>query len=518
MGFLCKIEEDKYLDNPLYRDLALSNIYNVNNETNFCLESFNGPTYYISGATKPITGNTSPCSGTPTNCYAVYNLSEIDDFNLDFVFTGSTDYTGYTGQFCYRLYNRNNFKLGEPSKTLNKQIPNYINCIDFSAITSSTLTQILGITDLPITDTDYMLRSYYNFTPKQCSNNTINGWDTSVQLDNFNIESNLDWYFITVTNPPTPGLVTTSDIVLDDFSLIQETILGQDYNNFFNLENYPINNEINLYLNGIRLTQDIDYSLDTTSFPSATPVVEILNASIEDKDIITIVYLVGSQSFLTNEGVSRNDFFEIDTFFVTGFTTNVTASTVNIVNNNTIKNTQEVFLTNDFDDDSNVIVVVNGVKLTEDIEYYKSSTTKNKIIFNPNFSTINIGDILSFWYFKTTLGDNTDLGTLDKDSVAISWLVDDLPQPDVNNGYFTIQVTETSDINWSSLFFQDEIIYLPGLEGYNVVVNNLTANEDYKFRIIFNKVYKNILNEEIITSSELNGLFNTKNDKINYGY
>ena len=76
MGFLCKIKENKYLDNPLDRDLGLSNIYNVNSTTNFCFEPFNGPTYGLSGATKPITGATSPCSGTPTNCYAVYNLSE----------------------------------------------------------------------------------------------------------------------------------------------------------------------------------------------------------------------------------------------------------------------------------------------------------------------------------------------------------------------------------------------------------------------------------------------------------
>ena len=111
MGFLCKTKKNKYLDNPIDRDLGLSNINNINSTTNFCFEPFNGPTYNLSGATKPLTGNTSPCSGTPTNCYAVYNLSEIDDFDLKFNFTGSTDYTGYTGDFCYNIYNRKNFTL-----------------------------------------------------------------------------------------------------------------------------------------------------------------------------------------------------------------------------------------------------------------------------------------------------------------------------------------------------------------------------------------------------------------------
>jgi hypothetical protein len=518
MGFLCKTIENKYLDDPLNRDLALSNIYNVNSDTNFCFESFSGPSYYLSGATKPITGNTSPCSGTPTNCYAVYNLSEVDDFQLDFNFTGSTDYTGYTGQFCYRLYNRLNFKLGEATKTINKEVPNYINCVDFSAITSSTLTQILGVSDIPKIDTDYMLRSYYNFTPKECGTSNINTWETSTQLNNFDIESNTDWYFITVTNPPIPNLTIVDEPFSDEISLKQETIMGQDYKNFFNLADYPINNEINLYVNGIKLTELLDYTIDSSNFPTTTPVIEILDANIEKDDIITIVYLVGGQSFLTNEGVSRNDFFEIESFFVTGFTTNVTASTINIVNNNTIKNTQEVFLTNDFSDSSDIVVVLNGVKLIQDIEYYKSSTTKNKIIFNPNFTTINVGDILSFWYFKTTLGDNTNLGTLRTNSVDIPWTISEEDRLNVTNGYFIVEATETSDVTWSSLFYSEKVLYTPDIDGYLVKVDNLTPNTDYKFRIIFSKVYFNILNEEIITSSQIEGLFNTKNDEINYKY
>lgn len=517
MGFLCKIKENKYLDTPIYRDLGLSNIYNVNSVTNFCFEPFEGPTYWLSGATKPITGATTPCSGTPTNCYSVYNFSEVDDIDLGFNFTGATDYTGYTGSFCYKIYNRRDFTLNNPNKTLNNVTPAFEECHAFSAITSTTINDIISLGVLPLTNTDYMLRSYYKFSPKECVKKEIDTWKNSNQLNNFNFD--YDWYFITVANPLKPRITQTANDLIDRVLLIQETIKGSNFQNYFNLGNQPIGgNEINLYVNGIRLTQDLDYTIDTSLFPRTTPIVNIFSAEIESTDIITIVYLTGPQSFQTAMGMSKNDLFKIDTFQVTGFTTDVTASTVNIVNDNTVKGTQEVFLTSNFDSESTVVAVMNGVKLIEDIEFYKSSSTPNKIIFNPHFVTIKEGDILSFWYFKTNLGSNNDLGTLDKDSVTIAWTVSPLREPLYNTASFTIEVTEKSDTTWTSLFSTTKMDYNMNQTTYNTNVTNLVVNKDYKFRVIFEKTYKNVLNEDITTSSNVIGFFNTKNDKIIYGY
>ena len=516
MGFLCKIKENKYLDNPLDRDLGLSNIYNVNSVTNFCFEPFEGPTYWLSGATKPITGATTPCSGSPTNCYAVYNFSEVDDIDLGFNFTGSTDYTGYTGSFCYKIYDRRNFTVNRPNKTLNNIKPALEACHAFSAITSTTINDIVNLGQLPFTNTDYMLRSYYKFTPKECVKKEIDTWKNSNQLNYFNF--NYDWYFITVTDPLKPSIVDTTGNLIDRVTLVQQTIKGGAFQNYFNLTNQPIGNKINLYVNGILLTPGLDYSLDTSMFPRTTPIVNIFSGEIEVRDIITLVYLVGPESFLTALGQSRNELFEIDTFKVTGFTSDITASTTNIVNTNTIKGTQEVFLTSDFDPQSTVVAVLNGVKLMENIEYYKSSTTLNKIIFNPNFITIKEGDILSFWYFKTNLDTYNNLGTLDKDSVVIPWKVNPLREQLYNTAYFTVEVTEKSDTNWTSLFSTTTVDYSVNNSSYQTEVTNLIVNKDYKFRVIFEKTYKNLLGEGIMTSSEVIGYFDTKNDKIIYGY
>lgn len=516
MGFLCKTKKNKYLDNPLDRDLGLSNIYNIKSETNFCFEAFNGPTYNLSGATKPLTGNTSPCSGSPTNCYAVYNFSEIDDFNLTFNFTGSTDYTGYTGSFCYNIYNRNKFTLDAATKRLDSVSSDYSKCVEFSAITSSTISEVISLGNLPFTNTDYMLRSYYKFTPKDCVKREINTFTSGSQLNKFNFD--FDWYFITVTDPEPPSIVDTSEDLISSVNLVQERIDGGRFQNFFELANQPIGNKINLYVNGVRLSYGLDFTLDTSLFPRTNPIVNIFSGNIGARDIITVVYLVGPQSFQQAIGVSRNDLFEIDTFQVTGFTTNVTASTVNIVNNNTVKGTQEVFLTHDFDYNSNIVAVVNGVTLLENLEYYKSSTTPNKIILNPNNTVIKQGDILSFWYFKVKFSEDNDLGTLDKDSVLLNWKTEPIREQLYNTGQFIVEVTEESDTNWTSLFYTNTIDYVDNVTVYEQNVTNLDVNKDYKFRIIFEKTYKNILDEDIKTSSEVIGYFNTKNDKIIYGY
>jgi hypothetical protein len=516
MGFLCKIEEKKFLDNPLDRDLGLSNVYNINTNTNFCLESFNGFNYTISGATKPLTGNTSPCFNTPTNCYAVYNLSENDSVTLDFILSGSTNYTGYTGSFCYKLFNRSNFTLDNPNKTLVTTTPTFTKCIDFSAITSTTINEVVSLGSLPLTDNDYMVRSYYRFLPKKCGNNILDTWLLSNQFNNFDFDH--DWYFLSVTNPPKPNIINNIDNIINEVRLYQEVIPGSNYGNFLKLSNYPLDNKVNLYVNGVRLTEGIDYIVDSSLFPTTTPIINIISGNISNRDIITLTYLIGPQTFLTNFGQTKNDLFNIDTFFVTGITVDISASTVNIVNSNTIKATQEVFLTDDFDPESDIVVVVNGITLLRDVEYYKSSTVKNKIIFNPNFITINPGDILSFWYFKTKLKNNNDLGTLNTNSVRIQWSVNRLLEETYSTGEFILEVTPKTDTNWSSLFYSNTISYNTNGLNYEDIVNNLNVNVDYKFRIIFRKTYKNILNEDIITSSNVVGYFNTKNDKIIYGY
>ena len=78
MGFSCKNKNvlTPTIPNYIDRDLGLSNIYNVNTDVSFCMENFNSPLYYMSGATKPTYEIFSACtSGNTTDlCDGLYNI------------------------------------------------------------------------------------------------------------------------------------------------------------------------------------------------------------------------------------------------------------------------------------------------------------------------------------------------------------------------------------------------------------------------------------------------------------
>ena len=69
---------------------GLSNVYNIKNDLNFCNEVFKNPLFTLDGATKATSGyTTTSCSGvttastyTTSGCTAVFNLSEVDDFDI----------------------------------------------------------------------------------------------------------------------------------------------------------------------------------------------------------------------------------------------------------------------------------------------------------------------------------------------------------------------------------------------------------------------------------------------------
>ena len=116
---------------------------------------------------------------------------------------------------------------------------------------------------------------------------------------------------------------------------------------------------------------------------------------------------------------------------------------------------------------------------------------------NTHFTTIKKNDILSFWYFKIRLDEDNNLGTLDKNNIPLQWQVNPLSgNKNYTSGFFTLEVTETSDTDWVSLFLSEKIDYNFNEIVYTYDVTDLEVNKDYKFRVIYNKIYKNILKEE----------------------
>jgi hypothetical protein len=529
MGFTCINKEEEinipineYIEQICKRNSGDSNIFNVNTNTNICLENFTGPYLDIFGATKPITGLTMSCTGTPTTCYGVYNLSEIDDFTLLFNLSGSTQYTGYTGSLCYKLVGRDLYTITGSTTTDLRETGNDLitTCFNFSGITSATINNTIQITSLPNVDDDYMLRPYYEFVSKQCdTGRTFSLWSDVVQTNVF--EPLRDWYFITTVSPPPPTILEPGNDTLEEITLYQQTYLAQDFDVQIPLEIQPIGDEVLFFVNGVSLTRGVDFVLENPNFPRTPPVLRILTSYLKETDSIKIVYLIGPQSALQVEnGGYGTDLFTIDNFIVTGFTTNLTASTQNIVNINTtiIPNTQEIYLENDYSETDNIVLFINGISLLENVEFFRSRSSKNKLILNPNLGGIEIGDIISIWYFQPRSGFAGNLGSLDTDSVTISWNVEPLKQPLVNVGKFILETKKIND-TWDTIYKSDEIDYVDGVINYTLVINNLDLKEKYNYRVVFEKIYKSQLNNDVITRSySVEGYFDTMKDSLSYSY
>lgn len=532
MGFLCKNSVDETIvsvsdinQQELKRDLGLSNVNNVNTTTNFCFEGFNGPTHTVSDTIKPSTGVTSGCTSGTTNCSFVYNLSEIDDFDLTFNLSGSTDYTGYTGSFCYKMFSRNSYILEDPlqlgggSRLLNEVTPTKENCFPFSGITGNTIVENVSMSTFPISDNDIMLRTYYKFESKECNVGLeYNTWDNVSQFAQFDYDN--DWYFITTVNPSKPELLKEPQDLLEESQIVQQEYLPDGVSTSISLNSTPVGGEVMMYVNGILLSSGTDYIVDYENYPRANPVVRLLRGSMNTNDVVKLVYMVSPQSLTTVLGTPSNDLFSIDQFQVTGFTSGTTASTVNVVNYNpsVTPQTQEIYLENDFNDSDNIVMFVNGVSLIEGVEFFRSRTSNNRLILNPNITDIRVGDIIVIWYFNPRSSFGGDLGSLDTDSVTINWAVNPIIQPNINSGRFIVEVKEDSD-SWNTLYTTDTTEYINDVDSYSLTISNLDLTKRYNYRVVFEKTYLSQLNNDVITKSYSTvGSFDTMGDNLKFSY
>jgi hypothetical protein len=533
MGFSCKGKNILTPTIPNYndRDLGLSNIYNVNSDVNFCMEDFSSPLYYMSGATKPYYSVFSGCTtgGTDNICGSIHNVSESDNFNLIFNITGGTDYSGYTGQFCYKIFSRPDFNVTYSATTsgittievvsnnnfITSQTPLYENCVDFSGISSNTVTQtILNGIDLPIADNDYRLMDYVTFTPNSCSDIEIDTWSISDNYVDFNYSK--DWYFVTVTNPPKPELFSTSQRRTNGV-LYAETIQsnsGTDYA----LTYVPAGQVVNVHINGILLTKNEDYVLDYSQYPSG-PVIVSFNEILEDIDVFNVVYVI-SETNTNLTSSSSPEGFGIETIIYSGATTGVTASTINIVNYNTTSGLYEIFLTDNILVDSSVVLSINGIDLTENLEFYKSTTTQNKLNLHPNVNLV-VGDIITAFYFKELNNTQSgDLGKLSSNNVNINWNINSEIQSSQFTGssaYFITEITEENDISYSGVTYTAITPY-SGLTIYNKIFDGVEVNKKYIYRVCLNKKYVTITGDEIYTTScSDNGSFDLTGGQALYG-
>lgn len=502
------------------RDIGLSPVFNVNTSIYSCVEDFTTPTFTVSGSCDFTTGQT-------INSEGVYIMDDdLTEINLIYNFTGSTDYTGYTGFWCYEVTG---------------QIPfgNLLNaCTKYSNITGGSVT-INVLDGLPTIDNEYIVRNSNKFKPK-CPTRSYNyriregetksgvltvgnvpGYiDTSffpdelIPLPEIGEQQNFDLfrpktlkngetYFVTTVKPPKPNLEFIGFNVFNDISFTSEVITPNEGDNSVLLRSAPVAGKVLLSVNGITVSEN-DYTVDTD-----TNLLTFNSVTLESNDIVQAYYNTTSLSDEGGSLTALQNRVKLEMYTISNIVSGLTATTyVNTVNWNTDNLRYEFFLQEKIDPNILPIITVNGVLLNYNVDVFKSSKVANKLIFKEG-TTFEIGDIISVYYYFSGFNNVGDLGTLNTDTPQFKWsaLRNVLKTGGFfgdSTGLFTVEITDRDDVDFETILYTGTSVYNNGENGYTLNVGPITTTSysSYIYRVKFSKSYitNNVFNVYVTDS------------------
>lgn len=472
------------------------------------------------------------------NSSVTYNISDDSDINFQFIITGDTNFTGYTGEFCYSIFDKKYFyienNLLTPYKfgALKISDAKVNSCQSFSALTTNVSGQTyfdanLGVSELGLLDNDYMIRTYSKFesvcdTPEERRvrglitgtglGNFIDTFQMSQQSPLFDFEQ--DWHFVTVTNPPTPMFGEINNSTLPVPRLQTERVYPlYDGQTGFTINGTPTNGKLMLFVNGIQLVDNRytsgttvgDYMVDSTFNSRDKVFITLLSGQLELIDVVQVAYITLDD---VNPIISEaQDSYIMDAFIVTGFTTNYSGSTTgltsNFINYNTTKGVYELYLKYVPILQSDLVLTINGITLLFDLEYTFSSVVNNKVNFFPNI-TINPNDIITLFYSKVpNTFDSGNMGQLKDNVVSINWVTPiGFKQPiSVEDAYYKIDISSYTATTFSPILYSQTVPYQAGTNGGGIQFTGVTVGNDYIYRVCLYKGYRSVTNELIITHS-----------------
>ncbi len=207
-----------------------------------------------------------------------------------------------------------------------------------------------------------------------------------------------------------------------------------------------------------------------------------LSGETYEDDIVTVIY--------TNSVVGK---FSHDIINVT--TTITSGSTNNQGSNNPYFNTTtgkyEIYTTVTPLNPNTIIVMINGVTLANNVDYYQSTTNPKRIILNGD---VMIGDIITIVYFPFMSVVN-DLIT---NNPTVSWEINTPPQ--TTAGTFSLQVSTGTSFN--TFYSTGNTQYIVGTTLYSdsFIASGDVGTKLY-YRVKNTKNYETICGD-IITSIE----------------
>ena len=423
------------------------NNVNINMSSDICV--FNPPLFNVNEASKiNCTGGTSGVT---------YVTSTTTTIPLTFEFTGNTNsFSATNASFKYEIY-----KYSDSISVFEKTPVYKSNIISYSAFSGTNTTlENVPVSGLSL-DGEYLIKGYYNFNA--CTNflNKLGKTIDTLAYKNGNeyglYNSSVDYYFLGIKQPDLPIFLLNNSNNYPQNTLQQQTIVltfpdptYDDNDNLippppyrtFGISEYSGNFVITL--NGLTLSPIDDYTFSGT--------LVTLNSDILPDDVITVIYTTNGQG---NSLMTDNIF--INKAIISGNTSNQGTNNHYF---NTDTNKFELFTSIETNDSNSIIVMINGVTLANEIDFYQSTTNKKRLILEGD---LIVGDIITIAYYPQVAVVN---GVIEANPL-VSFSIETPPQK--INGLFTLETSNSK--SFSNIIFSAATNYSIGVTSYGIPLN-----------------------------------------------
>ena len=468
-------------------------VADINNPYLHVINNPNGLGVQCNLQTNSFSLTSSTITGT-TSTWGLPNFITTNDLSCDrFVYITETSRSNFNFDLVVNnlndvVENKNLNFTGEIYK-YSEEISGFTNnsLYTFNISNEDLMSSNINPITIPLSNIgegEFILKGYYGYDintliAKQLGlvRNTINTYKRGVEYSLY--DPSTDWYFLNIFEADTPIFNNDTPIVPQSIgNLVVESVFTQSGNTIY--EYTGLGDPI-VSFNGLVLFKDVEYSAITTG---VTPVIE-LSFEPEDNQILTYAYVSNSQP-----NALFGDTFRITDTIKSGDTESYVES--DRVYYNTDHNRYEYYLISPpFGD---VVVTINGAVLSNNIEYFLSSSNKKRIIFTKE---LKVGDLIEAFYTPQA----SVIGTIPNNKPTISWSVINFPLN--TNGKFIIQFADVEDENFENVLFSFETDYVLNQRSYSLetFLEGAVAGDKFLYRIKNEKFYQPIKGETIYSFS-----------------
>lgn len=436
------------------------NIFNMS--TDICI--FEQPQYNIVGA-----GKIDCANSTSAFTYTITGTSQTIPFTFNFT-ANTNSFSANNATFRYEIYKySNSFGSFSSSPVYKSELKT-----EFTGVSSFTDTITASTLNL---DGDYIIKGYFTFPV--CTG-YLSKLGKSVSTFNYLggtqygiYDKNLDFYFIAFKEAQKPQFSTDGDGGSAGFALLQKnttkytsyTTSGDTtYDNIITLPS-DYSGDFVVTVNGLVLAKNLDYTYEGYFVT--------LNEDLTEDDVVTVIYTtVGSGKLNTDVVIAPSP-------IVSGITD---GQGINQIYYNTTTSKYEVYTSTLPRSFSDVILSLNGVVLSNGVDYYQS-------ISNP-YRLILVGEIVPSDIISITYSPNSSAaGQIYSPEQTIVWTVSETIMD--TNGTFTL---ETSNVNdFSTIYYSATTPYIVEQNFYSLPISfSGDVGSKYYTRIKNEKNYTDI--------------------------